>query len=297
VYQIMGLAAYGRGHWPEAIHCLENTIALDPTFWSLRIDLAAYYRKLRHYTDAERQMQLALNMMPAQVLDNYRVVVALAALEKAGDLAPLRKFLAGLPHASDPHGFLAFDEGFILHLFERDADATAQTLAKFTVDPVPNATHLYPRAWYAAQLDRLRGDSAQAQKDFTVARAWMEEQVTANPSNGWMLSMLGLFDAGLGRVDEATQEALRAVDLEPYGHYVDEGSFVRGNLALVYAWTGRTSQALDVLEAVADKPGNFETPAQPSYGDLLLNPCWDSLRGDPRFQRVLERFQKPVPGS
>jgi hypothetical protein len=54
------------------------------------------------------------------------------------------------------------------------------------------------------------------------------------------------------------------------------------NLALVYAWTGERDRALEQLEKVATIPGN---PEVPTYGDLLLNPCWDDLRGDPRFDK------------
>jgi hypothetical protein len=54
------------------------------------------------------------------------------------------------------------------------------------------------------------------------------------------------------------------------------------DLALVYAWTGERDRALEQLEKVATIPGNA-----PTYGDLLLNPCWDSLRGDKRFDKIV----------
>jgi hypothetical protein len=55
-------------------------------------------------------------------------------------------------------------------------------------------------------------------------------------------------------------------------------------MALVYAWTGERDRALEQLEIVARIPAG---PAGPTYGDLKFNPCWDSLRGDPRFDKIV----------
>jgi hypothetical protein len=92
---------------------------------------------------------------------------------------------------------------------------------------------------------------------------------------------LKCLDAGLGRKEEAIREAQRAVDLTPIAKDPLERTYAIGNLALVYAWTGERDRALEQLEIVA------AIPAGPTYGDLLLNPCWDSLRGDPRFDKIV----------
>ena len=89
-------------------------------------------------------------------------------------------------------------------------------------------------------------------------------------------------DAGLGRKEEAIREARRAVDLKPIAKDSVAGSgMIATTLALVYAWTGERDRALEQLEIVAT------IPAGPSYGDLRFNPCWDSLRGDPRFDKIV----------
>ena len=53
------------------------------------------------------------------------------------------------------------------------------------------------------------------------------------------------------------------------------------NLALVYASTGERDGALEQLEIVVT------IPAGPTYGDLRFNPCWDALRGDKRFDKIV----------
>ena len=88
-------------------------------------------------------------------------------------------------------------------------------------------------------------------------------------------------DARLGRKEEAIREALRAVELDPIAKDSLNGPTWVADLALVYAWTGERNRALDQLEIVATIPNG------PTYGDLLLNPCWDDLRGDKRFDKII----------
>ena len=66
------------------------------------------------------------------------------------------------------------------------------------------------------------------------------------------------------------------------------GPHLVATLAMVYAWTGERDCALEQLEIVA------KIPAGPSYGDLRFNPCWDSLRGDKRFDKIIAEAAKPI---
>src|SRR5206468_10852585 len=54
---------------------------------------------------------------------------------------------------------------------------------------------------------------------------------------------------------------------------------------LVYAWTGEPDRALEQLEKVATIPGHEHDAV--TCGDLRFNPCWDSLRGDKRFDKIV----------
>jgi hypothetical protein len=52
-------------------------------------------------------------------------------------------------------------------------------------------------------------------------------------------------------------------------------------LALIFAWTGKKDNALAQLNDAVKIPGYL------SYGELRLDPVWDPLRGDPRFQKIV----------
>ena len=109
----------------------------------------------------------------------------------------------------------------------------------------------------------------------------MEAQQGDKPKDADYFAGVAKLDAGLGRKEEAIREARQAVELVTIAKDSLNGPALVANLALVYAWTGEHDRALEQLEIVA------AVPAGPTYGDLLLNPCWDDLRGDPRFDKIV----------
>ena len=140
----------------------------------------------------------------------------------------------------------------------------------------------------------MRGDKKGAQVAFVTARREVEKAVLADPSDGCALSLLAMIDAGLGRRDEAFQEAQHACDLETFENAALTAPIVRCNLAVVYAWNGRADLALSVLKQLVNKPAGANLPAQPTYGDFGRNPLWDPLRSDPRFEALVQRL---APGA
>ncbi len=297
VEYITGEIAFGQGHWQEAMRCFERACALDPLNWRLRFDVADYYRHLRRYEDYDRIMARGIALMPAKDSGDYQAMRQIGMFEIRSDPSAYRSALETMSDADGPGGRNRSLYNFLGSILARQADAAASALGGFDDRPSREGTHLYPRAWYEAQLAHLRGDEAGVKAAFMAARPWVEKQVAANPDDGWLLSMLAVFDAGLGNRDEAVAEGLKAVSLTPYGRDLDYASNVRGNLAMVYAWTGQTDLAIRVLGSLLDKPGSFNSPARPSYGDLRRNPCWDSLRNDPRFEAIVRNFTRPIPGS
>ena len=92
---------------------------------------------------------------------------------------------------------------------------------------------------------------------------------------------MGLIDAGLGRKEDALREGRQAVELLPVTQNAVDGPEIVYFFAVICAWTGERDLAIQQLETLA------KIPAGASYGDLRLDPSWDSLRGDPRFERIV----------
>ena len=90
-----------------------------------------------------------------------------------------------------------------------------------------------------------------------------------------------MIDAGLGRKEEALSEGQRAIELASSVKDAETEPYVELGFALICAWTGERDLALRQLEALSKTPGYL------TYGYLRLSPMWDPLRGDPRFEKVV----------
>ena len=149
----------------------------------------------------------------------------------------------------------------------------------------------FPDAWLEALAARLQGNDDAARKAFEAARPQMEENVKRNPANGVALSFLAIVDAGLGRTEEALEEARRAREMCPFDRSNLQAVIARCNLAAVYAWTGHNDLAVEELKPLVERPGGGnDVVVLPSYGDFRRSPLWDPLRGDPGFEAVVQRL-------
>jgi len=161
-------------------------------------------------------------------------------------------------------------------LYLRDYDAASRVIAATPGEWADEATV------HEGELARARGDKQKALAAFATAREKLDAIWGDKPKDEIdYLKQVSEIDAGLGRKDQAIREAQRAVDLKPIAKDPFERTYAVVNLALVYAWTGERDRALEQLEIVA------AIPAGPTYGNLRFNPCWDSLRGDPRFDKIV----------
>ncbi len=82
--------------------------------------------------------------------------------------------------------------------------------------------------------------------------------------------------------EEAIRDAEKAVELYPISRDARVGRWSLYTLALVYAWTGERDRALQTISILVSSPGPFGYPEF-----FKLDPSFDSLRGDPRFGKIL----------
>ena len=102
------------------------------------------------------------------------------------------------------------------------------------------------------------------------------------------MGLLGLIDAYLGRKEEALREGRRAVEVVRAEKDVLQEISRETNLAMIAARVGDEDLALEQLNRI------IRLPSPLNYGGLKLFPWWDPLRGDPRFEKLVEEAKEPV---
>ena len=127
----------------------------------------------------------------------------------------------------------------------------------------------------------MQGDSAKAQSAFLEARTEVQKTVENQPDFASALSLLGMIDAGLGRKEEALREGRHACELLPISKDAVDGVVLAINLAQIYAWLDEKNLAIEQIAMVESGPNAL------SYGLLKLHPFWDPLRGDKRFEKIV----------
>ena len=277
VFEYTGYIDRREGHWKEATRNLERALELDPrNFFTLQ-QMALAYQVQRRYADQAQTLDRALTIVPGDPAT--RISRAQVAFDWRADIKPFQVMLATLI-AEDPS--VAPDVDDPDHaLCERNAAATARALTNTPREGLAQNGVNYPHGYFEGLVAYCQGDSGKAQAAFTAARSEVDKIVEKQPDFAPALSLLGMIDAGLGRKEEALREGRRACELVPISKDAIDGVVFAVNLAQIYVWTGEKDLAIEQIEAVERVPNPL------SYGFLKLHPQWDSLRGDPRFEKIV----------
>jgi serine/threonine-protein kinase len=102
---------------------------------------------------------------------------------------------------------------------------------------------------------------------------------------------LGLAAAGLGLKQEAIAEGRRAVELLPVTRDAFAGPEYLVYLAQLYVSVGENGQAIDTLQQVMSIPAGLSM----STALLRIDPIWDPLRADPRFDALVKQNDSAPP--
>jgi serine/threonine-protein kinase len=279
VYALTGFIDRRQGRWEEAVNNFEKALEVDPRNYIVLQQISATYPYLRRHREEALAADRVLALNPNDA--GVRISRAFVDLEWRANLQPYRDVVHAILLENPESGEEIASESFAVAWYERNAaDATRAATAIPAEGAGSNAVR-FPHAWYEGLAARLRGDTAAADESLLRARAVAEHDVQERPEYGPPLCVIGMIDAMLDRKQDAIREGRRAVELLPVERDSINGSHLLMHLAMIYAATGEKDLAIEQLKLLLSKPGDG------SYGDFRLNPFWDPLRADPRFEKLV----------
>ncbi len=271
-----------QGHWEKSLEEMKQALELDPRNFSILQQISITYQALHRYKEMAATLDSALVIAPKDVPS--RIQRAWVDLESRADPKPLHTTIETIL-AEDPNaGPVLVNQWLWLALRERDSIGAQRALSAMPVDGggCYDENIPFPNGWCEGLAAWFRGDEPAARAAFSGARKELEQTVRNQPDYAAALCALGVVDAALGNKEDAIREGQRAVELMPVSKSAIEGAMLIEYLAVIYGWTGDKDHAIERLAEATKLPGGTV-----SYGDLRLNPLWDPLRGDPRFEAIV----------
>jgi TolB-like protein len=270
-----------NGDMREAVARYERVAELAPRDPNAHGAMCETRTLLREYSEAEASCERALELQPDYFLAFHQL--AQIRLAAAGDTARARWWLMEARKAGDSRSALEGLDLYDIAMLERNAGAALEAAedVRGGAGAFNNQFRYLPISLAAAFAHRLAGDTDAARAAFDSARARLRALVDEDPEEPRYRSALGLALAGLGRDEEAIREGEEGVRLMPPEKEAWRGAWRVADLAQIYAMTGRTGEAMDRLEYLLSVPSDL------SVWQLRLDPAWDALRGNPRFEALV----------
>ena len=271
------------GHWDEAVANLRRAIELDPRNIRASNNLALTYCAMRRFPEAVATLDRVLAWDPTN---------ARALLTKADALMAIGDLQAAEPLLANPE--VPVDRRARYALFQRNYAAAIEILSKDLAveheqrDPVD--------ILLLAFSQRLGGDVAAARATYQKAiESFRRELQKVEPDSGfdpYTRVLFGAAYAGLGEAASAIAEGQKAIGLLPSSKNPEFGPRLEDEMARIYAQLGDADHAIPMLKRLLRTQfagATFLTPAT-----LRLDPIWDPIRNDPRFQELAAE-KAPLP--
>ena len=271
-----------QGKWAESNANFEKSASLDPKNASVLFNLALNYMAQRDFETADKLFDRAIAVDPHSFAAHG--MKSAMAISWKGDIGFAENQLSLVPQEFDPDGLVTSARIWVLTLQRKFAEAL-QLVQQFRGETlmVPERGPC-PKAALEGSLYLYLGEKEKAHAAFERARIVAERLVRDAPDNPDRHIQLADALAGLGKKEDAINEGKKAVELLPESQDAFDGPEATAALAEIYGWVGEHDEAFRLLDHLLTVPNGLTVPT------IKIDPVWDPLRKDPRFQALIDKY-------
>ena len=289
VPEAFGLIARREGHWDESNTYFEQALTLDPRNVELLVETAGTYTALRQFSVALKLYDRVLDIVPN---DSDLIGLKARIYQAEGNLQEAAKLLPQINEQTP--SATAFTAKIAQLILERNYGEAIrllharQTQFHFTSEMDKGLNQLL-LAWTL----RCAGDTGAAETTADKVRNIIEQLRKGQPDNVVFAASLSQAYTVMGKKDSALAEGQRAITLFSYAKDSVSAPALEFNWAVIQMTFGETSRAISTLTRLLQTPYSVglygPPPITPAI--LRLDPIWDPLRSDRRFQKLCEEKQ------
>jgi len=262
------------GDFEKSIEEYKKAVELDPRSWLVMQNMIITYNEIRNYDEALSLLERAKQNFGE---DFSGQGLKIRILRNRGELDLAKNVNVG--------GNTSIFKNITDSYLARDVVSLRRFLSNSTSEIFGTIRFYFHIDYFLGMLELFSNNTKDAKKYFLSAIKHMEKMINDYPDDPRFYASIGLLYARTGNRELALEYGIKATEILPNTRDAMYGPLYEKNLSMIYAILEDDKNALDKIEYLASLESGLH------YGELLLDPSFDSLRNEPRFQSVLNKLK------